>query len=285
MTNIEDTIHHKKKSWLQRLFYKYRLVVIDEHDWTEKKYFYVSRIGVFFIILLFGIVIFCILSLFVYFTPLGNISSNLSKEVNRQLISESERLDSLTTVLELQEQYLETIRKIVAGDIDIKADSVISLDSMQLIMQAQLLESKKEVTEDFLAQYEAKEHDNILVFELQQSAVHTLFKPVTGTIIRHYSQKDKVYNILLETADKANVYSINRGIIVDVSYGLNATYSMAIMHPSYVSVYRNLTSVIKQVGERVEMGELIGFSNAKQPLEFSLWQNIRPVNPEEVIAF
>ncbi len=285
MTNIKDTIHHKKKSWLQRLFYKYRLVVIDEHDWTEKKYVYVSRIGVFFMILLSGIVIFCILSLFVYFTPLGNLSSNLSKEVNQQLISESERLDSLGTVLELQEQYLETIRKIVAGDIDIKADSVINLDSMQLIMQAQLLESKKQATEDFLAQYEAKEHDNILVFELQQSVVHTLFKPVSGTIVRHYSQKDKQYSVVIENTEKTNVYSVNRGVVVDVSYSLNTTYSITIMHASYVSVYRNVSSVIKQVGERVEKGELIAFANANQPLEFALWQNIRPVNPEEVIAF
>ena len=42
--------------------------------------------------------------------------------------------------------------------------------------------------------------------------------------------------------------------------------------------------MIKQVGDHVQAGESIAMLE-NSPLQFELWQNGKPINPEEVIAF
>ena len=57
-----------------------------------------------------------------------------------------------------------------------------------------------------------------------------------------------------------------------------------VQHNNYLSVYRNTTKMLKQVGDIVESGETIALMGG-EPLWFELWQNGKPIDPEQVIAF
>ena len=90
-----------------------------------------------------------VLSLLIIYTPFRNILPGYSASLRQEIIEESMRIDSLQHTLDLQTQYISVVRDVVAGEVH--SDTVVSLDSLQIVMQEQLLDAKNEATEAFLA--------------------------------------------------------------------------------------------------------------------------------------
>jgi lipoprotein NlpD len=196
---------------------------------------------------------------------------------------ESARVDSLGTTLELQRQYLDIIKQVVAGEVH--TDTVQSLDSMYIITREQLLEAKSEATEEFIAQYEAKEKDNLQLFYVANTTpVLSFFRPAHGVILQSFSEQGQRYGVTIQTPENENVTAVLAGTVVHVNYEIGNTYSIMVQHTSYLSVYRNAAKVLKKVGDAVQAGESIAIIG-DQPLWFELWQDGKAINPEEVIAF
>ena len=66
-------------------------------------------------------------------------------------------------------------------------------------MQEELLETKSQITEDFIAEYEANEKENITLFDQNKnSAITSLFIPAKGTIVRSFSEKERQYGIHIQ---------------------------------------------------------------------------------------
>ena len=144
----------KKKSLRERLRVKYRVSVLDELTLSERWHFRLNGWGAIVWIALLFLLALALFSLLILYTPIRNYLPGYSENIRQQLIVESSRLDSMGTSLELQRQYLNIIKQVVAGEVE--SDTVQSLDSMQIIMREQLLEAKSEATAEFIAQYEAK---------------------------------------------------------------------------------------------------------------------------------
>ena len=85
------------------------------------------------------------------YTPVRNILPGYSASLRQEIIEESMRIDSLQHTMDLQTQYISVIRDVVAGEV--KSDTVVGLDSMQIVMQEKLLEAKNEATVAFMAEY------------------------------------------------------------------------------------------------------------------------------------
>lgn len=282
----DELLPHEKVSWWRRMTYKYRLVIIDEQNWDEKRAIYVSKLGIVLTTLFIVVVLFFLFIAISYWTPFRYFTTDYTsaKDLNQTLILQLERIDSLNSVVDVQTQYMQTLRRIVSGDI--KRDSITSLDSMQLINQVQLRESRAEVTDEFMSQYEESTHEDILLFEMPAtSVVHTLYRPMAGSVVRHFSRPDKQYSTLIQASKRTSVFSVLKGLVVNVTYDLTGLYTITILHEKYLSIYRNLSSVIKKSGDRVDLGEVIGFMNSGSTLDFSLWQETRPCDPEELIVF
>ena len=153
----------KKKTLWQRLREKYRISVLSEDTLTERWHLHLSWWGAIVLLAVLFITAFALFYLAILYTPIKSYLPGYSENIRQQLIEESARLDSLGTSLEMQRQYLNVIKQVVAGEVE--SDTVQSLDSMQIIMREQLLEAKNEATEEFIAQYEAKEKNNMQLFE------------------------------------------------------------------------------------------------------------------------
>lgn len=275
----------KKNSLWQRLRETYRISVLNEDTLAEKWYLHLSGWGAIVIIgILFAITL-VLFSLVILYTPIRNYLPGYSENIRQQLVEESTRLDSLGTTLEMQRQYLGIIKQVMAGEVH--SDTVQSLDSMQIIMREQLLEAKKQATEEFIAQYEEKEKNNMQLFANYTNhniPITIFFVPIHGAITQHFSVQEKHYGILINTIDNENVASVLNGMVMYVNCEINNAYTIIIKHTDYISIYRGLKTPLKQIGDRIQAGECIGIAKKGQ-LGFELWKNDVAVDPEKLIAF
>lgn len=275
----------KKKSLWQRLRETYRISVLNEDTLAEKWYLHLSGWGAIVITGLLFVITLVLFSLVILYTPIRNYLPGYSENIRQQLVEESTRIDSLGTSLEMQRQYLGIIKQVMAGEVH--SDTVQSLDSMQIIMREQLLEAKKEATEEFIAQYEEKEKNNMQLFAgstNQNIPITVFFVPIHGAITQHFSIQEKQYGILISTMDNENVASVLNGVVMYVNCEINNVHTMIIKHTDYMSIYRGLKRPLKQIGERVQAGECIGIAREGQ-LGYELWKNDLAVDPEKLIAF
>ena len=265
--------------------HKYRLAMLDDITLREVFHFRVSLLGAISMITLSIIALIVLLSVLIVYTPLRNILPGYSASLRQQLVQESARVDSLQADLTLQRQYLDVIKQLTAGDIE--TDSVQSLDSLQRVERAQILEQQRnEVTEVFLAQYEQKEHDRLLLYDnTTTKTVPQLYRPVRGVIMQSAEPEERQYAVWVKTARNENVLSILRGNVVLAERAEDNTYTIVVQHTPYMSVYRHLAKPLKMQGMQVEAGDAIGVTDGEKELVFEIWEAGRFVNPEEVIAW
>ncbi len=273
---------NKGKLW-QRLRKRYRISVLDEQTLTDHLHVRLSGWGAIVLMALLFLLSLLLFSLVILYTPVKNYLPGYSEDIRQQLIEETARVDSMGTSLELQRQYLNIIKQVVAGEVH--TDTVQSLDSMYIITREQLLEVQSEATAEFIAQYEAKEKDNLQLFYVANTApVMSFFCPAHGVIIEPFSERAKHYGVLIQTPENENITAVLAGTVVSVNYEIDNTYSMVLQHSNYLSIYRKLGKVLKQVGDAVQTGESIAIIQGQQ-LWFEIWQDGKVINPEEVIAF
>ena len=273
---------NKGKLW-QRLRKRYRISVLDEQTLTDHLHVRLSGWGAIVLMALLFLLSLLLFSLVILYTPVKNYLPGYSEDIRQQLIEETARVDSMGTSLELQRQYLNIIKQVVAGEVH--TDTVQSLDSMYIITREQLLEVQSEATAEFIAQYEAKEKDNLQLFYVANTApVMSFFRPAHGVIIEPFSERAKHYGVLIQTPENENITAVLAGTVVSVNYEIDNTYSMVLQHSNYLSIYRKLGKVLKQVGDTVQTGESIAIIQGQQ-LWFEIWQDGKVINPEEVIAF
>ena len=140
----------KKSSFLVRLREKYRISILNEETLTEHWHLHLSGWGAIVVLAILFLLSLALFSLVILYTPIKHYLPGYSEDIRQELVQETVRLDSIGTSLELQRQYLDIIKQVVAGEAH--TDTIQSLDSMQIIMREQLLEDKKEATEEFIAQ-------------------------------------------------------------------------------------------------------------------------------------
>ena len=273
----------KKNSFWRKLRKQYRISVLDNNTLAEHMHIHLNGWGAIVVAAVLFLLTMGLFSLMILYTPIKNYLPGYSEDIRHQLIEESTRLDSLGTSLELHRQYLDIIKQIMVGEV--QTDTMQHVDSMFIITKEQLLEAKSEATQEFIAQYEAKEKDNLQLFYVANTTpVLSFFRPAHGVILQSFSEKEQRYGVLIQTPENENVTAVLAGTVMYVNYEIGNTYSMMVQHQNYLSIYRNITKVLKHVGDAVEAGETIAIMG-NQPLIFELWQAGTAINPEEVIAF
>ncbi len=272
-------------SWWQRLRFKFRVSVVNENTLGEVWHFRLSRIGMFLWIVFLSLLSFALFALLIWYTPLRSYLPGYNENIRQQLISETVRVDSLESKLALQTEYLDMIRNVVSGEVE--TDSVRPLDSLSIQKPEQLLETRSAITDEFMAQYEEKEKDNLSLFDVQSSTpVYTLFRPVRGMVEQKFSMHDKTYAISIRTTKGEVVASVLTGTVVYEAHSLEYEWEVIVQHEGeYLSVYRNVKNLKKHVGESLQAGEILATVADNNIMLFELWQRGNPVNPEEVIIF
>ena len=264
---------------------KYRLAMLDDLTLREVFHFRVSLLGAISMITVSFLLLIVLLSVLIVYTPVRNVLPGYSASLRQQLIDESARVDSLQSSLTVQRQYLDVIKQLTAGDI--QTDSVQSLDSVQRVERAQILEQQRnEMTELFRAQYEQKERDRLMLYDNATTpAVPQLYRPVRGVVVQSAQPDKQQYAVTIRAAKNENVLSIARGHVILVERADDNTFTMVVQHNPLMSIYRQVTKPLKAQGAQVEAGEAIGMTDGKKELALEIWDAGVYVNPEEVIAW
>ena len=99
-----------------------------------------------------------------------------------------------------------------------------------------------------------------------------------------YSSVEQQYGVVIKVIENDNVVATLNGTVVYTNHEMSDVYTIIIKHTNYLSIYRGLKKMSKKVGDLVQMGESIGLTSSHN-LEFELWKNDQPIDPEKLIVF
>jgi murein DD-endopeptidase MepM/ murein hydrolase activator NlpD len=208
-------------------------------------------------------------------------------KIDRNKLEEQEILiGELNEKVKIQENYIENIRLILSGKVPmrIEDDTITQVHQVDVnkVGEGQTkAESKlsKEVRNDLSTPKASKE--SIMFFG----------SPVMGEISQSYKAPNHLGIDVVTTANET-IKACLGGTVIYSGYTRKDGYLLIIAHPGdYVSVYKHNKTLLKKVGQKVQLGDpiaIVGNSgeNTTGPhLHFELWYQQSPVNPENYMKF
>jgi len=274
----------QEKNIKKRLRVKYRLAVLNDETSEERFHMSTSLLNMLGLFVAALVVAFFLLMLIIWATPLRNYMPGYNEDLRHELIAQTYRLDSLQQEMELRAVYLNSIRDVVSGNVH--TDSLPPLDSLEQKQKEAMLAERSQLLEDFKRDYEAREKDNLLLFDQTTSyPVHSFFRPANGVVTEPFNMSEGHYSIVVNTQKDASVAATLTGTIVYEDYLPDEGWMLMVQHDAdYLSMYYGLLKPFKQVGASVQAGETLGLV-AQETMRFELWQRGLVVNPQEVISF
>jgi murein DD-endopeptidase MepM/ murein hydrolase activator NlpD len=274
---------------------KYKLVLRDAYSYEEKISFFVSRLGV---IVIAGTLVVALVVLTIYlvaFTSLREyIPGYTDIALPQKVFDLQQQADSLNDVLQMQEQYLENIRKILLDDeihdeVTPQYEPFTHYDTIAL---------RHSVADSLLRlEYERKTQ-----FSLYPSSLFTyspanigniyFYTPLNGIITRSYDPEASHFGVDVAANRYEAIKAILDGTVIFSDWTLETGYIICLQHQNQlISVYKHNSSLLRQQGELVKAGETISFAGGSGELStgphlhFELWYDGNPVDPEEFISF
>ncbi|MEH6536872.1 MAG: M23 family metallopeptidase [Psychroserpens sp.] len=282
----------KEKKFRKKLLHKYRLVVLNEDTFEERFAIKLTRLNVFVIASLGTILLIAGTIFLIAFTSLKEyIPGYSSTALKKQATVLNYKTDSLQQVINLNEHYYASIKKVLTGDVstlDFNRDSIIdaaSIDPRGLDL--------KPTKEDSLLRDLVDKEDKYNVFESTISSTNfVLFPPVNGTISEGYNLKDRHYAVDVVVAKDTPVKATADGTVIFAEWTAETGYVVIIEH-SYelISVYKHNASITKQQGDLVKSGEVIAMAGNSGELttgphlHFELWKRGYSLDPTNFIDF
>ena len=275
----------------RKLLDKYRLVILKESTFEERLSIKLTRLNVFVLVSLSAIFLIAGTTILIAYTSLREyIPGYSSAKLKKQATELNYKTDSLQQVINLNERYFASIKKVLQGDVS------ANLDKDSIIAAVKLEASEVDLTpsaEDSLLREKISKEDKYNLFESATSASNfVLFSPVSGTISDTYNPKKKHYAVDIVVPKNTPIKATADGTVIFADWTASTGYVIIIEH-SYglISVYKHNAMLTKEQGEIVKAGEVIGtVGNTGElttgpHLHFELWRDGFPINPTSFIDF
>lgn len=282
----------KQKKFAKKLLHKYRLVILNEDTFEERFAIKLTRLNVFVLMSLSAIVLIALTTILIAFTPLREyIPGYSSTALKKEATNLNFKTDSLQQVIRMNEQYFESIKRVLTGDVatvEFNKDSIIKAAEQEAI-EYNLNPSR----EDSLLREKIAKEDKYNLFESATSKANfVLFPPVTGTISEGYNVEEKHYAVDIVVAKGTPVKAADDGTVVLAEWTTQTGYVVIIDHGNgLISAYKHNASLTKEQGDLVKAGEVIAISGdageltTGPHLHFELWTNGYPIDPTTFIDF
>ena len=279
-----------KKSFISKLLTKYRLVLLNDSTYEEKTSFKISRLNVFSALFALMFIIVLITSGILFFTPIreyipGYSSTSLQKQANLL----SYKTDSLRQIVFLNDQYINSLKKVLTGDletIEYKPDSVVYKDAMDI----QIIEKSKE--DSILRQLVDNEDKYNLANINKDKDFYLLTSPISGAVSQNYSIADDHLAIDISVDIGTPVKAVSNGRVILSEWTTQTGYVLIIDHGNdLISVYKHNSKLLKSQGEIVKQGEIIALSGnsgvltSGPHLHFELSSEGFSIDPNTLINF
>jgi hypothetical protein len=245
-----------KKNLISKLLTKYRLVLLNDSTYEEKTSFKISRLNVFSTLFALMFIIVLITSGILFFTPVrefipGYSSTSLQKQANLL----SYKTDSLRQIVFLNDQYINSLKKVLTGDletIEYKPDSVVYKDALDI----QIIAKSKE--DSILRQLVDNEDKYNLANINKDKDFYLLTSPISGAVSQNYSIADDHLAIDISVDIGTPVKSVSNGRVILSEWTTQTGYVLIIDHGNdLISAYKHNSKLLKSQGETVKQGEII----------------------------
>lgn len=282
----------KRQRLKKQLFTKNRLVILNEESFEEIFSLKLNLMNVFVVVTISAILIISITTYIIAFTPLrefipGYASNKLKKDATILAV----KSDSLALEVKKNELYIQSIKKILTGDLEyakFNKDSLLAKENS---------ESSKEnlnpSEEELKLREQVALEDKYNLFEKAQSKVNlVLFPPVRGHISEKYSARNKHFAVDVAVPKDTPIKSVANGTVVFADWTPSTGNVIIIKHrDAILSVYKHAATLTKTQGDVVRTGEVIGLagSTGKEStgihLHFELWKDGFTIDPTQFIDF
>ena len=279
-----------KKPFRQRLLNKYRLVILNEATYEERLSYKLSGLNVFLLSALLSLVIVVSTIILIAFTSIKEyIPGYDSTALRTNAINNIETLDSLTTVIEKNQDYINSIGAVITGE---STKGEVQKEGERRRLEAKNVELKINKEDSMLRRIVEKE-DRFNALESASTKVKfVLFSPLYGEVTADFDYGIKHFGTDIAVPSKSPVKSVANGTVVFAEWTLQTGYVVIIEHSfGLTSIYKHNESGLVSQGEKVESGQVIALSgntgelSTGPHLHFELWRDGNPVDPEDYILF
>lgn len=287
----KDTNNKNKKTLLEKLKYKYRLIIINEDTFEQKTSLRLSRMNLYVLGSVLFLLMVCFVTAIIAFTPLKFYLPGVgSIDVRSQLVDIEMLTDSLTTELDKRNYWLGSFQKALSGELD---STFFINDSLHYndVDHVDIIEASKE-EQDFKEAIKEEIEKSELVnkvsipSDLSSNYLLKFISPVNGVVIAEFDKKNEHFGIDIATEEGEGVRSVEAGVVVSSHWNPETGNVIIVQHKNNaLSFYMHNSKLLKKVGNFVRKGEVIalvgntGEMSDGPHLHFELWQSGKAVDP------
>ncbi|MDR1672625.1 MAG: M23 family metallopeptidase [Bacteroidales bacterium] len=287
-------LKNKRRKFFRKLKHTYRLVFFNDNNFEEVWHVrftlinVLSTIGTVFILLVAGSIA------LVMFTPMREwVPGYPTQAMRNQLMENLLRLDSLEYEMQIRDSYFRTVNAIVLG----REPEMTIPDADVSSGYTHITFTRSEEDSLLRLRVEEEEQFNFMThpsdFQEETSILKThFFKPVEGIVTGKFNIKSNHFGTDLAAHPNEVVKSILDGTVIMSVWTVETGYVIEVQHASnLLSIYKHNASLLKSVGDRVKAGDAIaiignsGELTTGPHLHLEIWNNGKPVNPEDYIVF
>ncbi len=297
--NIENEFPENKVKWYRKLRDKYRLVILNDDTFEEKLSFRLSRLNVFVVTGMIAIIFIFLTTYLIAFTPLKEFIPGYNDAgVQEDIYELTIQADSLEKALRAKDLFIENLRKVITGDIDMPDESKPVSDTINHDKYSKITLQKSREDSILRAEYEQSNKYNIRTFRddnkrnVSTVGIPAFFTPVKGIVTNHFNIQAKHFGIDIAAPKEESIKAVYDGTVIFSEWSSSTGHVIALQHPNNViSVYKHNSVILKKQGSFVKAGESIaiigesGELSTGPHLHFELWMNGNPVNPENFVIF
>lgn len=281
----------------KKLRNRFRFVVLNDETFEEKFALTLTRTNVWVFLSTVAVTLIFLTSAAIIYTPLKYFIPGFGDYNYRsQILRLQFQADSLQTVMEGRQAWIENVMNLAAGNIDSTkpaptAASNIDKSNIKLTDVSDTdKELRKEVeTEESYALKNNSSGGGGMVEEVKQ--MHPVL-PVEGYVTDEFNAEKEHFGIDIAVKQDAPVKSVLDGKVISATYTVADGYVVAVQHRNnLVSFYKHNSKLLRRPGEIVKAGDVIAFAgnsgetSTGPHLHFELWFEGRGLNPRDYIVF
>lgn len=280
---------------------KFRLVVLDNESFEEKRAFVLSWaviiIYFLFSFLFLSTIIFVVISL----TSLKKVIPGYPDTVEQELLKTKYienllKLNSIEEKVAINSLYYSNLEKILNGEIIL--DSLHEKNDTTLELDTNNLDFNKSINDSLLRlKIKEREKYDISIVDQSQNINDNIrsvlfFSPLKGEITSPFNYKNGHIGIDVIASKNEAVKAALEGTVVFSDWSPENGHVIQIQHEkNIISIYKHNSFLLKKTGDRVSAGDpiaIVGNSGSLSTgphLHFELWYNGVPLDPEKFIIF
>lgn len=264
------------------------LLTLEDNDPGSTETFVIRKSSLLWAILIVLVTSLATVSLLYFLTPLSTIhQQQMDAAFRSEVIEISERVTALQDSLQARDVQLNDLKNFVRDVPDTTFSNISGVaGTTRYPGQSSALSSVEVPAYEMLSRYEIGNYAS----ESNVSGFHPV-SPIEGLLTQGYSAERGHFGIDISANEGTPFRAVDDGVVLYTEWTINFGYVTVVQHDGgLISVYKHAASVIKDQGDVILKGTVIGnigdsgVLSSGSHLHLEIWENGIPKDPLFYIA-